>query len=429
MTLWGLVAREIAHRKLNFTLGVLGVAVAGGVITAALTVLRAHDLCTEDVLGRKEGAAEQRLAVLEDDYRKTMKELGFNVLVLPRGQELAEFWEKGYAEHTMPEAYVTKLANSKTALIQHLLPIVQKKVLWEEQKRRVILVGTRGEAPASQRGGKKEPMLLAVPKGQIVVGAELARDLSIKPGDKLTFLGRELTVQRCLAQRGSADDATVWVDLAAAQEMLGMAGRINLIEALKCYCKGVTSEQVAKEIAGYLDNDVKVVLRENEVLVRERARERAAEEHAAAIAAERASRGELRRAREALAAVVAPVVVLGAAVWTGLLALGNVRERRGEIGILRAIGLRSGAVFRVFLLRALLVGTVGAAVGYAGGLAASMAAATWAESMRVPALSALVMPGLGACVLAAAPLLSALASWAPATLAAREDPAAILQKE
>lgn len=429
MTSWRLIVREIAHRKLNFAMGVLGVAAAAAVITAALTMLRAHDLCSEELLARKQQAAQQRLAGMEDDYRKTMKELGFNVLVLPKRQELAEFWEKGYAEHTMPEQYVARLAKSGTALIQHLLPIVQKKVLWEEQKRRVILVGTRGEAPAGQRGGKKEPMLLAVPKGQIVVGSELARDLGIKPGDKLKFLGRELTVQKCLAQRGSADDATVWVDLAAAQEMLGMAGQVNLIEALKCHCKGVSSEQVAREIAGYLDNDVKVVLRENEVLVRERARERAAEEHEAAMAAEVSSRGELRRTREALAAVVAGAVVLCSAVWVGLLSLANVRERRGEIGILRAIGMRSGAIFRVFLMRAVLVGAIGAVLGYGGGLAAGMVAAGWAESLRAPAVSALVMPSLGACVLAASGLLSALASWAPATLAAREDPATILQKE
>jgi len=429
MTLWRLVGREIAHRKLNFALGVLGVTAAAGVITAALTLLHAHDVSTEELLSRKEAAARQRLARLEDDYRKYMKELGYNVLVLPKQQDLAEFWEKGYAEHTMPERYVTRLANSKTVLVQHLLPIVQKKVFWEEQKRRVILVGTRGEVPRSQRVGRKEPMLLAVPTGQIVVGAELASDLSLKPGQTIRFLGRDFAIQKCLPRRGSADDATVWVDLAAAQEMLGMAGRLNLIEALQCHCKGVTTAQVAAEVAGCLDNDVKVVLRENEVLVRARARDRAAEESTAALAAERAARGDLRRSREGLAAVVVPVVLLASAVWVALLALGNVRERSGEIGILRAIGLPSGAVFRVFLLKAVTVGLLGAVLGYAAGLAGSLLASASVASLHVASTAALLMPLLGAGVLLAAPVLSALASWAPATLAARQDPAVILQKE
>lgn len=428
MTVWRLVRKEILHRKLNFALGVVSVLVAVGVVVAQFTLLRAHDLCTEELLHNKQELADRRLAKLEDDYRKYMKELGFNLLILPKEQDLAEFWEKGYATVTMPEGHVKRLAESGTMLIRHLLPIVQQKVAWPEQKRRIILIGTRGEVPLRHRQ-PKEPMLLAVPEDQAVVGYELARDLGLKPGGAIKLRGRPFTVEKVLPERGSAEDATIWVDLKAAQEMLDMAGRINGIEALKCECEGAAMEGLKKEVAGYLDETVRVIVRENKVTLRAKARDRVKAEHIQAMAHERAGRDKLRRSRESFAAVVVAVVLVASAAWIALLALSNVRERSAEIGILRAIGVRSGRVFCVFLAKAVLIGLLGAAGGYALGLAVSVVAARVAPSLRVSQAAALFAPGLLAAVILAAPMLAMLASWVPATLAARQDPAVILAKE
>jgi len=428
MSVWRLIRKEILHRKLNFVLGVVSVVVAVGVVVAQFTLLRAHDLCTEQLLERKQAEADARLARLEDDYRKYMKELGFNLLILPVGQDLTEFWEKGFATSTMPEGNVRKLAESGSMLIRHLLPIVQQNVFWTEQKRRVILIGTRGEMPLSHRR-PKEPMLLAVPEGKVVVGHQLAQDLALEVGRKITLLGREFVIHKCRPYRGSAEDATIWVDLKAGQELLNMPGQLNAIEALKCRCRTASTEQVQEEVAGYLDNQVKVVVRENPVTIRAKARDRARTERDAALAAEKVSRARLRRTRESFAAVAVPLVLIGSAVWIGLLALSNVRERLAEIGVLRAIGVRSVHILSVFLAKALVVGLVGALVGYGGGLAVGMAVAKVSPSLGVEAPGKLFVPGLGAIVLVAAPLLAMLASWAPATVAARQDPAVVLSKE
>ena len=112
-----------------------------------------------------------------------------------------------------------------------------------------------------------------------------------------------------------------------------------------------------------------------------------------------------------------PVAVLGAAVWIGFLAFTNVRERTMEIGILRALGLKSRQVLVLFLSRALAIGFAGAILGFAGGVLA-----TW------PAVPAAQLPWLPV-VLLASPLLAALASWLPALMATQQDPADILNKE
>ncbi len=421
-----LVQREIRYRKLNFALAVLSASIAVGVVAAEVVLLRAHDLQTEAILENKRKAADAELAKLEDDYRKYMLELGFNLLILPKDQEIAEFWEKGHATKTMPEEFVKKLANSRTETVRHLLPIVQQKVYWPETKRNVILIGTRGEVPMMHRR-PKEPMLLAVPKGEAVIGHEITSTLGLKAGDSMTLRGTEFKIQRCRPEAGSAEDVTIWVDLEAAQKLLQMEGRINGIEALKCHCPGMTLEELKNEITGILP-ETRVIVRENKVTVRAKARDRAQIHHENAIQEETAHRARLKENRESFAAILIPLVIFAAAIWIGVLALSNVRERSSEIGILRALGVRSSRIVSVFLAKAVLVGLVGALLGYGGGLAVGLGT-TQSADLDVGSRVALLAPDLLALVILAAPLLSAASSWVPALLAGRQDPAEILSKE
>jgi hypothetical protein len=428
MTVWRLIRKEILYRKLNFALAVLSVIGATAVVIAAVALLGVHDLETQAILKLKGEQTERRLAQLEDDYRKYMKELGFNILILPADQQLTEFWEKGFATHTMPESNVRKLAESGTQSIRHLLPVVQQKVHWSEHKRRVILIGTRGEVPIKHRR-PKEPILVPVAEGSAVIGYELANDLDLTPGDTISLLGKKFIVASTRPEKGTPEDVTIWVNLATAQRLLKMEARINAIEALKCFCMDTGPAEIRREIAAILP-DTKVILRENKVTVRAKARSRARAERESAIAAEKASRAELRRTRESLASVLVPLVILGCAVWIGLLALSNVRRRRGEIAILRTIGVSSRKILSVFLVKAVMIGLLGALAGCGIGLGVGFVAAIAGEGgFELEWAGEMLSPGLLVTVILAAPLLAAAASWVPAILAGRQDPAVILQEE
>ena len=425
MNVWRLVTREIRHRKLNFALGVLSVLVAVGCLVGQLTLLRAHDVRSEELLAAKEAEARVSLAQLEDDYRKIMKEMGFNVLILPAGEESTEFRR---ADKTMPEQYVKKLSNSRTMTVQHLLPILYQSMVWPEMKRSIHLVGTRGEVPMMHRD-PKQPILTAVPPGEMVIGYDLWTSLKIKVGDKVKLLGEEFTVSKCQDEWDLNDDMTVWIDLAEAQRLLSKEGRINVIQALKCRCPGMDMSDIRDEIVQILPG-TRVKFLANKVTARAKARDRAKAEHARGIAAEKQSRHSLRQTREQLAAYLVPLVIVGCTVWIGLLALGNVRERRGEIGILRAIGVSGRQVFAIFLSKALLMGLGGACLGYAAGMAVGLAVGAALGDVTVRTeVSHLLSPVVLLLVLAAAPLLSAAATWAPAMIAARQDPADVLGKE
>lgn len=423
MSIWHLIIREIFHRKLNFGLGLLSVVIAVTCLTGAMSLLKAHDLETDRIVGEREAETAQRMKELEDDYRKMMLKMGFNVLILPQDQNLGDLYADDFASHYMPEEYATRLANSKIVTINHLLPSLQQKLKWPEQQRTIILIGTRGEVPLLHRDMKK-PLLDAVPPGSVVVGHELAQSLDLSKGDQITLLEREFTVTTTYEERGSKDDITLWIDLKEAQELLGKTGQINAILALECECAGDRLAQIRKEISAILP-DTQVIEFASQALARAEARIRAADEAEAALLAEKQNRTEMRSRQESFASILVPLVVLGAAAWLATLSIANVRSRHAEIGILRAIGFRGSQIMLMFLQKAILLGLVGGAVGYLAGMiiGASLGEVVVAENAFWAWDPALLLMAL-----LVAPVLSVVASWIPAILATRQDPALALRE-
>jgi len=423
MTVLRLVTREILYRKLNFALGVLSVLAAVGCLVAELTLLRTHDLRTDQIVAAKEAETAEAMRVMEDDYRKIMKKLGFNVFILPKAQNLGDLFAEDYASKDMPEAYVKQLADSKIMSVRHLLPILQRKLKWPEKQRTIVLIGTRGEVPLAHRR-PREPMLTLVERNTMVLGYELHKSLGLNVGDKTQLLGHDFTVVKCHRERRTKDDISIWINLAQAQELLGKPGRINGILALQCVCAGAQLSKIRNDIAAVLP-ETQVIEFSSKVLIRAEARKRAADTAKASLAAEKANRARLRDERSAFAALLVPVVVVGCTVWIGFLAFTNVRERRAEVGILRALGVNSGKVFLIFVAKALLFGLCGAALGYFAGLGVGWA---WADApLNGEPFPTLFDPGFLVLVLVLAPLLAVLASWVPAIMAARQDPAVVLR--
>jgi len=429
MTVWRLAVKEILHRKLNFALGLASIVVAIGTLVGALTLLKLHDARTRQILERKEAETKARMAALEDEMRKAMLNLGFNIVILPKAQNLSDWYAEDYAAKYMPEEYVRKLAGSNLITVQHLLPSLQQKIKWPEQKRSIILVGTRGEVP-HLGANPRQPMVQPVPPGTIVLGYELHQDLGLKVGDKVRLLGREFTVHRCHDKRGTKDDITAWISLQEAQDLLDKKGLINAILALECQCAWADLPKVRAEITDILP-DTQVIERASEALARAEARVKVAQEAVASVEQEKQSRLRLRAEREQFAAILVPLVMVACALWIGLLAFGNVRERRMEIGILRALGLRSKQILLLFLSKAVVMGGLGGALGFAVGYLAGERLGMSLEHLGAGATApqALFDWKVFLLALALAPLLAAIASWIPAVLAAQQDPAVILREE
>lgn len=450
MSIWHLIRREIAHRRINFGLALLAVMIASACIVGAETLLTADRAATDAILSAKAMEVQQVIAAretevnkagaaLEDAIRKHMLGLGFNILILPMDQDLNELHLNGTLTSTMPEEYVDRLAKSSIVTIDHLLPTVMKRVHWTERDIDIVLYGTRGEVPFMHRGVKK-PMLDAVAPGQMVVGHEVHRRLNLNVGDQTTLLSREFTVSKVQPQRGSMDDVTVWIDLKTAQEMLSLQNLVHGILALECQCAGDRITQVREELAAILPG-TQVVERYSQALARAEARNKAKESAEAALVREKAAgqaqleqeaagRYQLESQHSQLAGMIVPLSLAGAAALIGLLAYVNARQRREEIGLLQAIGVRTGQIMVLFLGKAVLLGVIGGVIGVGLGLwAGTSGSGESAQTIRqwMSESGSLRTAVLATPILAVA--LSAIASWAAAIFAARQDAAVVLQGE
>jgi len=457
MTLSHLIFREITYRKLNFALSVFAIAVAAMAIVASDWIVRRDAEVTRQIMAEKiaetEAAIDQKVQVvtaagadLEDAMRKQMLGLGFNVLILPENQDVSELHLSGSLSQTMPENYVTRLAESKIMTINHLLPTVMKQVKWPEQNVDVVLYGTRGEVPLLHRGLKK-PILDAVAAGQMVVGHSIHQKLNLKVDQEIEFMGKKFKVSKLHPERGSLDDVTVWIDLAQAQELLGLQNLVHAILALECECAGDRISEVRAEIAGILPG-TQVIERYSQALTRAEARKKAKQVAEESLAAEKqageatltrevASRSQIERKHRQLAQVILPLVLVLAASAVGLLAYLNARYRREEIGILRALGLRTRQILIVFLGKSFLSGIMGGVVGVCLGIATGTIVGPLLDGIDTSIGAGLTQQIIGSSgfliTLLATPLLavvlSMLASWIAAATAASQDAAVVLQGE
>jgi putative ABC transport system permease protein len=402
-----------------------------------VALLGAHDLRTSKMLTRMnadtsamEAKFAKEMKAYEDDVRKTMKGLGFNIFIFPEGQELSEVYAEGFASKTMPESYAGTLAESKIVTVNHLLPSLTRKLKWPERERTVILIGIRGEVPIAHRDPKK-PLIDPVQKGRIVLGHELHRSLDLAEGNATIFMGREFIVGKCHAERGTKDDITIWMHLGECQELLEEEGRINAIKALECNCATIDRlGEIRREIAGILPG-TKVIETESKALARAEARNKAKKHSQSAIASKKAEAIKLQADRERLRledkqkyTALLTVVILGSMAWIAFLAFANSRDRQAEIGILRAMGISTGSILGALMGRAFLVGLFGAGLTL---LFAFLLGDTLRGSLHGFDLRSL--RGDIPLVLISVPVLSCAASWLPALQAVNRDPATILRNE
>jgi putative ABC transport system permease protein len=434
MRLTGLVLSELRHRWISSVLSLLAVVGAVGCLMASLILLREHRLTTASLLTMKETETRGRLDALTDDMRKITVRMGFNILILPKDQNLGDFFADDFASRTMPADYAERLAASGIATINHILPSLQQKIRWNERARTILLIGVRGEIPASSAAGgagesgkAKKPLLPSLRKGEAMLGHDLHHALGLKVGDVITLNGRTFTVSECRPEKGSKDDISVWIPLAEAQDMLELPDRINAILALECNCATVDRlGEIRSDIARVLP-DTQVIEYQSQALARAEARNRAESESSAALVAERTHRAQMESEKERLASLLVPLALVVAGLLIGLLSWQNVRERRYEIAVLRALGVGTATILSLVLSRAVAIGLLGSALG----LALGYAGAGWcaATVSLATARADILTPTWIALALLAGPFLALVSAWLPALIAAQQDPANLLRED
>ncbi len=378
-----LIIKELLYRKLNAALGILAILMVAALFVAYLTSAEAS---------RRETT-------------RVTRDIGFNVRIIPGATDMDQFWSSGYSEETMPEDTVERLAKFENVFFSynHLVAVLQRRHVL--QGKEVLLTGLAPAITAPEQ--KKQPMGYRIQSGHALLGYQVWNRLGLKKGETFEMVGRPFTVEMCLVESGAEDDIRLFVALADAQHVLQLPKRINEIKAIDCLCLTTDQDPLSKlraELARALPEAKVVQLR--------------------AIADARAKQ---RQMTDRYFALATPFLLVVCAAWVCVLAILNVRERRAEIGVLRALGYRSVQVAALFLGKAVLIGIAGAVLGYAVGSALSLRYG--AEIFPVTAKAIQVQPHLLLWVVLAAPAFAALASFVPAMMAVTQDPAVVLREE
>ena len=377
-----LIIKEIKHRKLNFTLGILAIITSVALFTGFFTMTEASN---------------------RETIRLT-RDMGFNLRVIPKETNINDFWSTGYSKNTMPQDYVLKFNKFKNFSYAHLTATLQEKIIWRDKE--VILTGISNEVEPS--GKKKTPMVFSIEDGTVIPGYEIAKEFNLHKNDSIEISNHHFKIAYSLNENGSKDDIRIFAPLKVVQQILGKKGQINEIRALNCLC--LADGEVDPLIT--LREQLNEVLPEGRVIMN----------RTIAVAREKQ-----RLMFEKYFAFILPFVILVAAIWIGALAWLNVRERKQEIGILRSIGYNSKNLSFLFMGKAVLIGFIGAIIGYLIGTAFSLSIGP--DIFKVTAK--LIKPDLTIFLwsVIAAPVFSSLATFIPMMTAISQDPAKIILED
>lgn len=427
MKLLKLIHREMIFQRRRMVAALFAVTLAAGTLIASLTMLCLHDRAAQTLLAAREKETAEAGADLRNEMRKATLKLSFNLLILPDGVDLKQWYVDQESDLTFPENYAERLAGSGALAVRHILPMIQKRMVWPETGRTIVLIGTRGEAAAGFSSPRNQ-LIQPVPEGTIVLGHELHRSLGLSEGDSVKLMGCDFLIHRLHEERGSKDDITAWIYLSDAQDLLEMDGKISSMLALECLCGSGMIDQIRAQVASILPG-TQVVEMGTKVLARAEARIQANAETYRQLEEEKTKQQELAIQRQRFASLLVPLILILCAGWVGLLTFGDVRDRRGEIGMLRAIGFRTHSLMLLFLIKAIWIGLLGGALGYVIGAGLCALRLSGVEGLTQADL-ATVWSGTNALIaIGGAILLMMIATWIPALIAAQTDPADVLREE
>jgi putative ABC transport system permease protein len=199
----------------------------------------------------------------------------------------------------------------------------------------------------------------------ILLGERLAARLSAKPGDHVTVSGRQVRVSGILST-GSSEDDQIVAPIAFAQEILGKPGAVRRV-----YVSALTKPEDAfarrdpKSMSGAVYDRWYCSPYPQSIAFQ--LQEAIPHSHAEQIRQVAQNEGAVLTRIEGLiflitlAALFASGLAVSAAMATAIF------ERRGEVGLMKALGAGRLAVATIFFAEATLLALIGGCAGFAAG--------------------------------------------------------------
>jgi putative ABC transport system permease protein len=304
-------------------------------------------------------AVSSALLNLQIDAKKRLttefRALGANVIVAPRNANNANPDDASGA--TLDEALLAQLPSQYES---HSVPAVAfLYVIGEVAKEgtvhfeQAVVAGTQGHGLAEVRPGRRMQYLADLENhpNACEVGAKAAKQFKVQAGDTLQ-LRNQGTEAACrifaVVATGGAEDSQIFTNLATAQTLAGLPGRISLIQlsvtgtppAITSFIASLAQRLPVADVHGikqFTEAEARIYDRISGVLN---------------------------------ATVLLVLFLTSLSVMAGM---SNVAvERKNDVGLMKAIGGSAERVIHLFLTEAILMGVAGGIIGSALGLLVSI---------------------------------------------------------
>jgi putative ABC transport system permease protein len=403
MNIYKIVWLELLNRKSQLISGVLAITLGIAVIVAIQSVSK----------------------VSKENVAKKLDNLGANILVLPQGGSIDDYYTSDIDAPTIPMEYVERILTSTIQGVDNLSPKLTRRVKIGENS--IVLtgilpkseiaskplwqgVGLAGDeiiaacAPsANQSLGYKDEKLQrkvidTLQQSDCLVGSQIAKRLNLTENSKLTISGREFKVAKILPETGTVDDDRVFAHLTVVQDLLGIPDQISAIEIMGC-CNAISDGLLGK---------LRNILPDTRITT---------------ISQIVSTQIETNQLMNKVSLVFLIIIFCVGSVSMGNFMWANVNERKKEIGILRMIGASKSTVYQLFLLKAVFLGISGGLTGYILGTLAGVILGPYLAGIFVQPVYMYLLWSLILSV-----IISLAGTIIPSYMAAKIDPHTNLQE-
>jgi len=405
MNLYKIVLLEMRKRKAQLISGILAITLGIGIIVGIRSI---------------SVVSEKAVAINLDN-------LGANILVLPQGASVDNYYTADIDAPTLSEDYVERIVTSTLPGVDNLSPKLTRRVIVGKEK--VVLTGilpknelaskpiwqtsglmgeelkaSCGPSPVNESLGYKDEKLQrksidSIGANDCLIGSSIATKLKLKEGSKIKILEHEFTVAKVLTETGTIDDDRIFAHLQTVQDLLKTGEQISAIEIMGC-CNAISDGLLGKLRNILPDTKVTTI---------------------GQIVSTQIETNKLMN-RISLIFLIIIFVVGGISIGNSMWA--NANQRKKEIGTLRMIGYPKSKIYFLLLSKAIVMGFLGGVFGYVIGSAIAYFLGPQLAGINVHPLPILLLWSVLLSV-----FISLLGAIIPAYAASRFEPFTNIQEE
>jgi len=405
MNIYSLVWQELWHRKSQLISGLLAITLGIGVIVGIRSVAV---------------VSEKAVAVNLDN-------LGANILVLPQGASVDDYYTADIDAPTVPEDYIERIVTSTLPGVDNLSPKLTRRVrigdynivltgilpaseiaskpIWQTAG----LIGDDLQAtcaltnPVNQSNGFEDERLQRKSVDSLglhdcLVGSAVAKRLGLAEGSKVKIENNEFLVAKVLPETGIVDDDRIFAHLHTVQDLLGTGHQISAIEIMGC-CNAISDGLLGK---------LRNILPDTRITT---------------IGQIVSTQIETNRMMNKVSLIFLIIILFVGGISIGNFMWANVNERKKEIGILLMVGTPKSSIYTMLLVKATILGLVGGILGYAIGTIAGVILGPQLAGIIVRPVPVFLVWSIVLSI-----VIAILGSLVPAYLATKIEPFAIMQE-